>query len=850
MRRDIDRELSFHLAERADALRAEGLSDAEAERRARLQFGSPLAHAERTRDVNVSSWIDAAARTLRHAARAVARTPGFTATVVITLAVGIGANTAVFSAIDAVLLRPLPFPDGDRLVRVREVRETETSIAPIRLEDWSQSAAFDALSGYYLEDVSDTTGDLPQRIRRAVVAPRFLEVLRAAPALGSGPTAAANRSSESTAVLISDRYWRTRLGGEPRVLGGTVRIEGRPYTIAGIMPASFVFPDRGVDVWWPYPAGGPSAQNTTDARQLQWYTGIGRLARGVTPEQARADLASIQARLGREHPDSDADVGVRVAPFKEAMVGGVRSSLWLLFGAVSMLLLIACSNIAALLLSRAARRQHEVAIRFSLGGSRTAVAFQLLTETALLAFAGAAGGLLVAAAASAGIRRFATALPRLEEIAIDGRILAYTTTSAIVVALLCGVFPAVRSTRAPLTLARGGRSQAPGRHAVQWLLVGVQMTLSVALLGGAGLLLRSVDALSRVDPGFEPARVLAFRLSGNWTEEVDRRRLVQRIDGAIGELTALPGVASVATAWSLPGVPRRYQVEFHPVEGRSESEPPLMAEWRTVSHGYFGTLRVPLAAGALCREAATPDRTELMVNRSFADRYFRGRSVVGRRLQWEAATQTGAIAGVVANARELGLDRDVAPTVYVCDSAPNPFPWFLVRTHAGPLTVAAAVRARFKEFEPLRSVYDLAPLEDRIGDAYAQHRARTVFLALFAGTALAVACLGVYATLNYAVGLRRREVGLRLALGARRREVIRQLVGQAMRAVVPACILGLALSVVFARILSGLLFGVSPSDPLTLASVLGIALAVGLLGALVPAVRASTIEPMRVLRDE
>lgn len=852
MQREIEREMAFHLAERADQLRAEGLSEAEAKRLARLQFGNPAVQAERTREVNVANWADALLRNLRHSSRAMIRKPGFTATVVITLAVCIGANTAVFSAIDSILLRPLPFPDGERLVLVRQVLDTETPIAPARLQDWTRlSSTFEALTGYYVEDVSDTTGALPERVRRATVASRFLEVWGIAPDRGRGFTEAESRLGGPPAVLISDRYWRNRLGAGPNVLARSVRIEGRPYSIVGVMPASFLFPDRKVDLWWPYPVDGPSAQNDSESRKLQSYVGVGRLKSGVTPEQARADLAVVQGRLAKEYPETDAEVGVRIVPYKETLIGGVRGSLWLLFGAVSLLLLIACTNIAALLLSRATQREQEVALRFSLGASRAVVVSQLLTETVLLAFAGAAAGLLVAAGASSAIRMWAPELPRIDEIGIDGRILVYTMASAVVVALLCGVFPALRSTREASALASGGRTQVSGRHAVQWLLVGVQMALAVTLLAGAGLLLRSVEALSRVDPGFDPESVLAFRLSANWIEEEDRNRLVQRIEGTLAEVGALPGVESVATTWSLPGVPRQYQVEFNLIEGGSEAVDPLFAEWRTVSPGYFRTLRIARLEGDLCRlPADARGASEVMVNRSFAERYFGGRSVLGFRLSWEDASLTGRIVGVVADARELGMDRDPGPTVYACDSASTPFPWFLVRTQGDPLALAGAVRLKLKDLEPLRSVYDIAPLEQRIGDAYEQSRLRTMLLVLFAATALFLACLGLYGTLSYVVSLRRREVGLRLALGALRSEIIRQLVGQSLRVVILACVCGLGLAVAFTRVLSGMLYGVSPSDPFTLAGVLGIVLVVGSLAALVPALRASRIEPMRVLREE
>ena len=852
VQREIERELAFHLAERADQLRSEGMSDAEARRRARLQFGNPVVQAERTREVNISRWADALLRNVRYAGRTVVRKPGFAATVVVTLAVCIGANTAVFSAIDSILFKPLPFPHGERLVLVRQVWDWETPIAPARLKDWARlSSTFEALSGYYVEDVSDTTGDLPARVRRATVAPRFLEVWGIAPALGRGFTEAESRLGGTPAVLISDRYWRNHLGADPDVLEDTVRLDGRLYSIVGVLPASFLFPDRNVDLWWPYPLDGPSVQNDAQSRQLQWYVGVGRLKSGVTLEQARADLAVVQAQLAKAYPETDAEIGVRILPYKETVIGGVRSSLWLLFGAVSVLLLIACLNIAALLLARATRREQEVALRFSLGASRAAVAGQLLTETALLAFAGAAAGLLVAASASAAIRTLAPELPRLNEIGIDARILMYTMAAAVVVALLCGVFPAVRSTRVASALSRGGRTQVSGHHSAQWLLVGVQMALAVTLLAGAGLLVRSIEALSRVDPGFDPGRVLAFRLSGTWTEEEDRSRLVQRIQRTIDELSVLPGVQSAATTWSLPGVPRQYQVEFELAEGQSESTKPLIAEWRTVSPEYFETLQIARVAGELCRRPLDGRSvSEVMVNRSFADRHFHGRSALGRRLSWEDASLTGRIVGVVADARELGMDREPGPTVYACDNAPSPFPWFLVQTEGEPLALAGAVRLRLEELEPLRLVYDITPLEERIRGAYEQQRVRTVLLVLFAATALFLACLGLYGTLSYVVGLRRREVGLRLALGALPSEIIRQLVGQGLRVVGLSCLCGLALAFACTRVLSGMLYAVSPSDPFTLAGVVAIVLAVGSLAALVPAVRASQTDPMRALREE
>jgi predicted permease len=853
--RDIERELAFHIAERIDRLRAEGLTESQARRRARLQFGSPMVLRERTRDADIAHAVDRLLHQVRFAVRALLRTPAFTGSVVLTLALGIGANAAVFSAVDAVLLRPLPFPHSDRLMRVRQAQETESSIAPPRLEDWNRlSSVFEAISGYYVEEVSDTTSELPQRVRRAVVAPRFLEVLGASPVLGRPFTAEEYRLGGPASVLISNRYWKTHLGADPRALGAVIRVEDRSYEVVGVLPADFAFPDHEVDLWWPYPIDGPLALNNPDNRRLQWYTGIGRVRPGGSTEEARADLTRVQGKLEEQYPGTDANLAIRVVPLKDTVGGAVRGSLWLLFGAVSLLLLIACTNIAALMLSRTAKRETEIAVRISLGASRLAVAVELFTETAVLAFAGAAAGLLVAAGTARAFQAFAPRLPRLEEIGIEPRMLIYTTVVAVAVAFLCGLLPAVRGTRNLASMTREGNSRVP-RHTIQWLLVGVQVALSVTLLSGAGLLVRSLDALSRVDPGFDASRMLAFRLSGNWNENyADPAGLVTRIDTTLDELAALPNVDAVATSWTLPGAPGPYQLEFA-VAGRPATEPPVTAAWRTVSPGYFSAMEIRLLDGEHCRSLPAGIHRpgaplDVMVNRSFADRYFRGRSPIGSHVSWDNGSLAGRIAGVVGDARELGIDQATAPTVYACDSAPNPFPWFIARTKGDRAAIGVAVRQRLAQLEPLRSVYDMAPLDERIGDAYAQNRLRTWLLTFFALTALGLVCTGIYGTLSYAVSLRRREVALRLALGAVRRTVAHQLMTTSLRVVGAAAVCGLVLALLFAQTLATMLYGVSPVDPATLTGVLVVVVAVAFIAALIPAARAAFVQPMRALRED
>jgi putative ABC transport system permease protein len=850
--RDIERELSFHLAERADQLRAEGLGDDEARREARRRFGSVIVQAERTRDMNVSLSIDALIRDVRYALRSLARTPGFTVTVLVTLALGIGANTAVFSAVDAVLLKPLPFPEADRLVRLRQVQEqtAESNIAPVRLEDWQRlNVTFDGITGYFMEDVSETSGEVPEPVRRAWVSPRFLEVWGMNPAIGRGFSAAESRSGGPPAVLVSDRYWRVRLGGDPNVIGRTVRIGTTSVPIVGVMPSSFLFPDQAVDLWFASPADSPVAQS----RKSTWYFGIGRLKRGVTLEQGRANLDAVQAALGRQYPETDRKLRVDIVPLKEATVGGVRNSLWLLFAGVSVLLLITCTNIAGLLLARGTQRHQEISVRLALGASNLALVVQMLVETLILSLAGAAIGLLVAAGAVAGLRNAAADLPRVDEIGIEWRILVYTLVSAVVVALLCGIVPALRATRVSTAgaLNEAGRTQVSGRTSLQWLFVGAQVALSVVLLAAAGLLARSFHELSRVDLGFDPARVLTFRVSGSYAETGDYARLLHRIDSTIDDLRTLPGVEAVATTIFLPGVPADYEQAFTLVEARKDDARRMVAERRIVSAEYFATMKISLVEGEMCRRQPFGAPMQLIVNRAFRSRYLSGSSSpIGLHLATGLITaESGTITGIVADARDHGIDRAPAPIVYSCFSAPSPTPRFLVRTRGEPAALSHAVRLKLKEREPLRSVYDIAPLEDRIGGAFALNRLRTIVLGFFAVTALTLACVGLYGTLSYVVNLRRREVGLRLALGAVGNRLVRQFLVQAWRVVMVAIVTGLVLSFFFTRLLAGMLYGVTPGDPVVLAAVVAIVLAVATVAALIPAMRAALVEPMQVLRE-
>src|SRR6266478_3759404 len=849
----MNSELRFHIDELTDENIAAGMPPDEARRRAILEFGGQEKIKEEVRDVYRIRLLDATVANLKSAFRFIRKSPTFSATVILTLALGIGANSAVFSAIDAILLKPLPFPEADQLMRVDQYNPKTSSplhlVAPVRLEDWNNlNSTFQALTGYYSEDVSEFTGPLPERVTRAWVSPRFFQVWAVSPMLGREFTPDEETLNGPAAALISDRFWRSRFNADRNIVGKNLRLDGHLTPIVGVMPPSFLFPNREADFWCPIPAGLSYGQ----ARQNNWFVVIGRLKPGVTAAQARANLATVQAQLGRQFPKTDAELSVGVEPLKETTIGNSRRSLWLLFSSVTLLLFIAYTNIVALLLSRSAQRQHEISVRFSLGAPRGALIAQLLTETFLLALIGCGLGLFLAAAASDIFRSLAAQLPRVEEIRLDGRIVLYSLACSVVVTLLCGLVPAIRGTRRSLSasLAQSSRSQVSGRNPLQWLLVGIQVALAVTLLAGAGLLLRSFQQLGRVNPGFDAAHILTFQLSMNWGETGDLKKLRQFTDRILETLRATPGVAAAAISVGAPGTPFRYQTELKLTEGRADTEPKIVAENRFVSASYFATMRIPLLAGEVCRETDGPPT--LVVNRTFADNYFPGAPVIGHHVQSMNLGYSGpaAIVGISADARETGLDHLPIPTAYWCAPIAEPGTFFLVRTRNAPMTMAETIRHQIHDVDPQRSVYNFAPLEQRFSDALAENRMRTILLTFFAGTALSLACIGLYGTLSYNVNVRQREVGLRLALGARRSQIVTQFLWQGLVVCIAGCLAGWALAAASTRLLAGLLYGVSPSDVPTLSAVILLVLAVAAAASFVPAIRAARTEPMQVLREE
>ena len=850
---DFDREVSFHIEELTQANITQGMSASEARRRALIEFGGAEQVKQQIREAHGSRWITALAFNLKSAWRFARRSPSFSIVIILILAFAIGANSAVFSAIDAVVLRPLPFPQADQLILLSQQdvknRDANHFVAPVRVEDWNRmNSTLQSVSGYYFDDLSEISGALPEKLTEAMVAPRFLRVTGVSPILGRDFTAEEERWGGPAAVLISYRYWQRRFHGDVAALSQKVRFGEFSSSIVGVMPANFAFPNRDVDIWQPSAPDAPFAQR----RDSTWFTVVGRLKPGLSIQEANVDLDTVQAQLGTQFPKTDHDLIVQTKPLKETVVGGVRNSLWLLYGSVSLLLLIACSNIAALLLARTADREHEISVRFSLGASRSAIISQLLTEVLVMSVAGSAFGLLLAAAAERGFRFLSNQLPRAEEITMSWTIVSYSLICAVATTVLCGLVPAIRGTRRQLahSLAQTARTQAGRQSPLQWSLVAVQIMLAVTLLTGAGLLLRSLNQLSQVSPGFEASHVLTFQITGSWGETAEMKSLVQRIERTLDGLRGIPGVDAAATSGMLPGVPALYQFEFK-VDGRMDPNRKALADSRYVSAGYFDTMRIPVLLGEPCKQGSTtPD---VLVNRSFADRYLVDSSPLGHRLQSAAYNDfqpTGTIRGVVGDAREEGLSTQPVPTVYSCFSAPNPFPNYLVRTRGNPVEMGETIRRSVHELEPGRSVYGIEPLQVHLDDVSFENRLRTFLLTAFAGSAVLLACIGIYGTLNYLARLRQREVGMRLALGALRHQIVMRFLLQGLRVAAIGCTAGLVLSLIATRFIGNMLYGVSAIDPVTYGGVFVLILLVATTAALVPAWRASRIEVLQVLREE
>ena len=798
---------------------------------------------------------------LRYALRTLGRSPAFTTVAVLTLALGIGANAAVFSVFDAVLLRPLPFPSPERLVVLWGMEAGSNSLrAPTSYPDFrdlqaGSARSFEALGAYRRTEVTVVAGGEPARVRGAMATRELFSALGASPALGRGFLPEEDAVGGPKAVILADGLWKGRFAGRADVLGQTLNVDGEDHEIVGVMPASFAFPSE-TALWVP---AGNWARNVY--RGVHGLTVVGRMRTSVSLSQAQDDVVAVAARLAREYPDDNAGRSARLEPLHEMLVGRVRRELVLLFGAVALVLLITCANVAGLLAARANGRTRELAIRASLGCTRRRIARQLLTESLVLALAGALVGLALATWAVPALVALAPAnVPRLGEVAVDVRVFAFAFAVSLVATLLFGTLPALAFTPPDpaVALRQEGRTSSPGPRR-GWIARGLavaQTALAVVLLTGAGLLLKSLWLLARVDPGFTSSGALAVDVDLPEARYRDWSRSAAFYEALVERLRALPGVeaAGAGTADPFdPGWGARFSIEGRPPFPKGAEPEPAM---RTITPGYLRAAGIRLLRG---RELDGRDRAgapgTVLVNEAFVRRFFPGEDPLGRRIerQWwiKTAPTSWEIVGVVADVRTGALEGAPAEAIY-WPHAQIAFTGMsvLVRTAGDPLALAAPVREAVRELDRLVPLSQVRTLEQVVDESLGVRRFQVLLLAVFAGLALALAALGIYGVLASGVTQRITELGVRRALGAVARDLVTLIGGEATRLLGAGLLLGVAGALALARVMGSALYGVGPADSQVLAGVVVALAAVGALAAVAPLRRALAVDPAVALRGE
>ena len=793
---------------------------------------------------------------LKYAARVMLRGRGVTLVAVVTLALGIGANTAIFSVTNALLLRPLAYPQPERLVivwqdlRPRGGPATEWS-GPSQHFDWkTQTDVFESLTSVRGWSASLAGGDMPESLAGEQTTYEYFDVAGTRPALGRGFRDEDDIPNAPRVVVLGHGLWMRRFGGDPGVVGRSLTINGESHEVIGVMPAGFTpvyVPDA--EMWRPL-----RMRRVNPSRNSAVNHTFGRLRDGMTIEQARTRLTAFAAQLERAHPDTDSGKSINPVPLQEQRVGGMRTSLYLLQGAVAAVLLIACVNIANLLLARASGRTGEIAVRRALGADRVRIVRQLLTESVVLA---ACGGLLGAIVGTWGVSALKTlapdGTPRIAEVGVDGSVLAFTALLSLVTGLVFGLVPALHAARDRFAgaLKAVGRGQlGTGGRRVRRALVVAELALALVLLVGGGLLLRTFVALQRVDLGFNPDRLMTgFVLPPPAVYRSDAQVLAF-YDALLARTAALPGVrqASLATVLPLSGdSDTNFLIEGRPAPTRSRDA--AVTWYRVVSANYFATLEIPLRRGRLFTDREA-ERT-IVVNESMARRYFPGEDAIGRRIRFGDNDPWMTIVGIVADVQVRGArDGSVIETYIPYWHMPEPGINVVLKTAGDPAALAEPLRRAVKEIDPGIAVASLATMEAIVAESIGGSRFYALLVGIFAGLALLLAAVGTYGVMSYAVAQRTQELGVRLALGARAGQIFGMVVGETLALAAAGLVLGLAGSVVLARSIGGLLFGVPALDVVTFSATAGLLVAVALAAACVPARRAMQVDPISALRAE
>jgi putative ABC transport system permease protein len=796
-------------------------------------------------------WIQPAA--WRQAWRSLNKRPAFFLGSVLTLGFGVGITTAVFSLVDTVLIKPLPFPDADRLVTVYEsspvARERTSLIAPARLEDWNRlNRSFVALSGSYSENVTDTSGNDPERLEARRVAPRFFTVYGMPPLAGRHFVEAEERPGGPGAVVISERFWTRRFHRDPAVVERALTIGGQPFQIVGVMPGGFT--SAATDVWLP----AQVSQFIMQIREARFYSGVGRLRPGVSIEAAARELASIQEALAKEFPKTDAGWSAELGSLKQARIGSSRQGLVLLFGSVALLWIISVANIAGLALVQVRRRSRELAIRTALGASRLRVAGAVIREGIVIALVGGTIGAGLAALLISTTPALLSSVPRLNELAVDWRALSFAGISSLLGACVFGPIPAIAGIRPDLggVISAGGRHIAGSRHRVQKVLLLGQVALSVLLVGTATLLVRSYYDLTHSEMGFDPSNTWTFHVGARWDEDRTRVGILQ--EQLIANLEQLPHVQAAGFTNFLPatGATLRYQLRVDGLTGPN-ADGSLTVGARMISGGYLRAIRARLVAGSWCPGPTTNVNAPLavMVNQRFVDVIAPNQNLVGRSLRlMQGPRSAWTIAGVIGNIVEDGHATTPVPYAYTCNPAGAwPDPEYVVRT-SDPRAFAADLRRTVREIDPARAVFSLRTVRDVLDAALEQPRLDAAILGLFALAAVTLAGIGLYSLFMLVVSERAREMAVRLAIGAAPRELIRLVMTGAGQLLAGGVALGVALTAVSDRLLRGVFPGMSPLDAPALAAAAVTLAVVSIAAAAGPALKAARIAPIEALRTD
>ena len=802
---------------------------------------------------------------IRYGLRVLLRRPAFTIVAVATLALGIGANTAIFSVVNAVLLRTLPYHEPERLVALWETSSqhdqevnNRNEVAMGNFLDWrTQQSAFDEIAALTYANVNLTGVAEPERIQGAVVTTNLFSLLGVQPGTGRGFLAEEEKPESPRTVIVSNELWQRRFGSDPDLVGKTLTLNGNQVTVVGIMPPAFEFEfpiTRQVEMWLPMRI----AASNTD-RQSHYLYVVGRLSRGVSVEQAQAGMNVLISQLQQQYPKTNSDRGANVVPLHQQLVGNVQPYLRVLFAAVGFVLLIACANVASLLLARVTARHKEVAIRMAIGASRWRVIRQLLTESILLSTLGGVAGLLLAYwETDLLVALTPPDVPRLGEIGLHGPVFAWTLGISIITGVLFGLAPALGASKPDLneSLKEGGRSIAgPGRSRMRNLLVVSEIALALILLIGAGLMIKSFARLQHVSPGFDPKNLMTMNISLPRQKYRENQQISSFFDQLLERVRSVPGVETVGGIDPLPMSGSDGTTGFV-VEGappRAVGDRPEVGE-RTITPDYFLTMRIPLLKGRAFNERDREDAPRaVIVNQALANRFWPNEEAIGKRLGFRSADPQlwHEVVGIVGNVKHRRLDADPKPELYFPYSQyPGNFMTLVARTSADPLNAIPAIRNQVLALDPDQPVFDIKTMDERLSKSVAVSRFIMFLLGVFAALATLLAAVGIYGLMAYTVSQRTHEIGVRMALGAGAADVVSLVLKQGLKLVLAGVGIGVAGSLALTRLMESLLFEVSATDPLTFALISAVLTGVALAACFVPARRATRVDPMIALRYE